>query len=74
MFKKYKTRILFVNGDVVILNQIQDGLDKCRVFIDGIEKGCLIERNGFLVPVDDAKIQASIIKEINNLAKGSIAA
>jgi len=69
MFNKSNTRIIFTNGSVVILRQLNKNATKCRLFIDGIEKGHLVESCGSFVPEDDATIESAVLSRINDLAK-----
>jgi len=69
MFNKSNTRIIFINGSVVILRQLEGTAAKCRIFIDGIEKGHLIETSGSFAPEDDIAIEPEVLSRINDLAK-----
>lgn len=69
MFNKSNTRIIFTNSSVVILRQLEGSAAKCRIFIDGIEKGHLIETSGRFAPEDDITIEPSVLSRINDLAK-----
>ncbi|WP_421944746.1 hypothetical protein [Pedobacter sp.] len=69
MFTKSNTRIIFINGSVVILRQLDPSKAKCRIFIDGIEKGNLVESSGSFFPEDDISIEPAVMSRINDLAK-----
>ncbi len=69
MFTKSNTRIILIDGRVVILRQISQIKTKCRIFIDGIEKGHLVEANGLFVAEDNSSIEPIVLLKINDLAK-----
>ncbi|MDN3585604.1 hypothetical protein QWY86_02925 [Pedobacter aquatilis] len=74
MFTKSKTRILFLNSEVIVLTKIQADIVKCQIFVDGINKGHLVELDGMFVPEDNCNIAPFILSRINALALKSKAA
>lgn len=71
MFDKSNTRIIFVNGSIVVLRQVQLETTKCRMFIDGVEKGYLVKSEGILKPENDQSICPVVLSKINDMAKMS---
>lgn len=71
MFNKSNTRIISTNKSVVVLRQLGHNTSKCRIFIDGIEKGNLIKASGMFMPEDNADIEFDILTRINDLAAKS---
>lgn len=69
MFNKSKTRIILINGSVVVLREVQLETIKCRMFIDGIEMGYLVETDGALKPENKQQICPTILIKINEMAK-----
>ena len=74
MLMKNKTRILYLNGEVVILTQVPSETIRCRVFVDGMEMGYLIKSNGIFIPEDNCNIPTIILDKINDLASQAEAA
>lgn len=68
MLMKNKTRIFFLNGEVVIVTPVPSETIRCRVFVDGMEMGYLIKLNGTFIPENNCHISTIILDKINDLA------
>lgn len=52
-----------------MLREVQLETTKCRMFIDGIEMGYLVDCDGILKPDSKHEISPAILSKINDMAR-----
>lgn len=68
IFANTDTRIINLDGTIIIITLFKSIRNKYRIMIDGMEVGYLEEINGVLQQSQGIQIQPTILEKINDFA------